>query len=167
MWMIVITLIVVGATTYVWCTRGFFSSLIHMVCVIAAGAIAFGVWELLAVLIRDNAPERGGFSWVQGSAMGLALAVPFAASIAILRGFVDKMLPANAQCEKSADYVGGALCGMVSGVISGGIVVLSAGFLRAGPEFLGYAPASYTSGIGRGIWGAAASRRARERWCPG
>lgn len=150
MWMIIITLFVLGATAYIWCTRGFFSSLVHMICVIAAGAIAFGVWELVAVQIRDNAPDRGSFVWLQGAAMAFALALPFAVSLAVLRGFVDKILPANAQCEKVMDYVGGGVCGVVSGVISAGIVVLSLGFLRAGPDFMGYAQANYTDGAGRG-----------------
>ncbi len=150
MWMIVFTLAVVGATAYIWCTRGFFSSLIHMVCVIAAGAIAFGVWELLAEILREKAPERGGMSWISGAAMGLSLALPFAISLAILRGVIDKILPANAQCEKVADYVGGGVCGVISGVISAGILVLSTGMLRTDPDFLGYQAASYTGGVGRG-----------------
>ncbi|MBX3376349.1 MAG: hypothetical protein KF678_05035 [Phycisphaeraceae bacterium] len=150
MFMILVTLGIVGATAYVWCTRGFFSALIHMVCVIAAGAIAFGVWEILADLLRESAPDRGGFAWLSGAALGLGLALPFAISLAVLRGVIDKILPANAQCEKALDYVGGGVCGAVSGIISAGIVVLSAGMLRVEPDFLGYQAASYTGGAGRG-----------------
>jgi hypothetical protein len=150
MWMLLVTVVVVGATAYIWCTRGFFSSLIHMLCVIAAGAIAFGMWELLADLIREKAPDRGAFNFLQGAALGLSLALPFALSLAILRGIIDKILPANAQCEKVADYVGGGVCGLVSGIISAGIVVLSVGFLRTDHDFLGYSAANYTAGSGRG-----------------
>lgn len=150
MWMLLVTVIIVGATAYVWCTRGFFSAFIHMICVFAAGAIAFGVWEPLSELIREGAPDRGTFSFLSGAALTLGLALPFAISLAVLRAVIDKILPANAQCEKVADYVGGGVCGVISGIISAGIVVLSVGFLRADPEFLGYAQASYTSGQGRG-----------------
>lgn len=151
MLMILAVVAIVGATAYIWCTRGFFSSLIHMVCVIAAGAIAFGVWELLAELLRESSPVgNSSFAWVSGAAMGLALALPFAVSLAVLRGVIDSILPANAQCEKALDYVGGGVCGVVSGVVSAGIVVLSAGMLRVEPEFMGYQAASYTSGSARG-----------------
>lgn len=150
MWMILVTVIIVGATGYIWCTRGFFSSLIHMMCTVAAAAVAFGVWEPLAELIRENAPERNTFSFLQGAAMAIALGVPFAAALGILRAIVDKILPSNAQCEKVADYVGGGVCGVISGVTSAGIVVLSILFLRAEPDFMGYAPANYTGGTGRG-----------------
>jgi len=150
MWMILVTVIIVGATAYIWCTRGFFSSLIHMMCTVAAAAVAFGVWEPLTELIREGAPERNTFSFLQGAAMAIALGLPFAVTLAILRAIVDKILPSNAQCEKVADYVGGGVCGVISGVTSAGIVVLSILFLRAEPEFMGYAPANYTGGTGRG-----------------
>lgn len=150
MWMLLITVIIVGATAYVWCTRGFFSAFIHMMCTIAAGAVAFGVWEPLTELIRENSPDRGTFSFVGGAAMAMGLAIPFAATLAILRAIIDNILPSNAQCEKVGDYVGGGVCGLISGVISAGIVVLAALFLRAEPEFLGYSPANYTGSSGRG-----------------
>src|ERR1043165_4328193 len=150
MWMILVTVIIVGATAYIWCTRGFFSAMIHMLCVLAAGAIAFGVWEPLADLIREKAPERGGFSFLSGAALALGLALPFAISLIILRAIVYKILPANAQCDKTMAYVGGGVCGLVSGVISAGIVVLSIGFLRGDHDFLGYSAANYTGGTGRG-----------------
>lgn len=150
MWMILVTVIIVGATAYIWCTRGFFSAMVHMLCVLAAGAIAFGVWEPLADVIREKAPERGMFSFLSGAALALGLALPFAVSIMVLRAIVDKILPANAQCEKAMDYVGGGICGLVSGIISAGVVVLSIGFLRTDHDFLGYSAASYTGGTGRG-----------------
>lgn len=151
MLMLLFTLVVVGVTAYIWCIRGFFSALVHMVCVIAAGAVAFGVWEPVSYFILDGAPERGFGSFLQDMAFGLGLAIPFAVTLAILRGIVDKILPANAQCEPVADYVGGVVCGFISGVISGGIMVLSIGMLRLAPDSgAEYQAVNYTSGPGRG-----------------
>jgi len=148
--MLLLTLIVVGATAYVWCTRGFFSSLIHMVCVLAAGAIAFGVFEPLSYLILNASTERGTMSFLGGVHWSIGLALPFAFSLAILRLAIDSFLPANAQCDTAADYVGGGVCGAVSGVITAGILVLSIGFLRTPPNFMGYKAVQYTEGTGRG-----------------
>ncbi len=150
MFMLLITVAVAGVTAYIWSTRGFFSSLVHMVCVLAAGAIAFGVWEPVSYLILDQSGDRGFGSMLSGVAWGLGLAVPFALSLALLRAGVDKLLPFNAQCETSVDYIGGAVCGLVSGVISAGIVVLSIGYLRLEPDFGGYKPVVFTSQSGRG-----------------
>jgi hypothetical protein len=133
-----IVLLFVLATAYVWCTRGFFSALIHMVCVLVAGAVAFGVWEPLSLLILKQSPESGTMSFLSGVAWALGLAVPFAVTLAILRVSIDKILPANAQLSTTGDYIGGGVCGLVSGVISAGILVLSVGYLRLDPEFMGY-----------------------------
>lgn len=148
--MLLITVFVVGATTYLWVTRGFMSALIHMVCVIAAGAIAFGVWEPLSLFLLSKSPERGFASGLSGVAWGLGLALPFAASLALLRVAIDSLLPGNAQCHTAVDYVGGGICGFVSGVISAGIIVLSIGLLRLQPEFWGHTPIVYTSLDSRG-----------------
>lgn len=150
MFMLLLTVAVVGATAYIWSSRGFFSALIHMICVLAAGAIAFGVWEPVAYLILDQSGDRGFGSMLGGVAWGISLALPFAISLALLRAAVDKLLPFNAQCESSVDYIGGAICGLVSGVISCGIIVLSIGYLRLEPDFGGYKPVVFTSGSGRG-----------------
>jgi hypothetical protein len=138
MMMIVFALIAVGVSTYVWMTRGFFSALLHMLCVLVAGAIAFGVWEPLGYLFLDIAPDRGFSAFLGDMAWGLALALPFALSLAVLRVAVDSLLPANVVCDKTTNYVGGAACGLVSGVVSGGIIVLSIGFLRLPSDFGGY-----------------------------
>lgn len=150
MMMILLTIVVVGAMAYVWCTRGFFSALIHMVCVLAAGAIAFGVFEPVSYMILKSSEERGTLSFLGGVAWSLGLALPFAVSVAVLRLVIDKILPANAQCETAADYVGGGVCGAVSGVITAGILLLSISFLRLPPDFGGYKAVRYTEGTARG-----------------
>jgi hypothetical protein len=150
MLMILIAVATVGAVTYLWVTRGFMSSLIHMLCVLVAGAIAFGVWEPLSMFLLNSAPDRGFGSFLSDIAWGLGLALPFAISLALLRVSVDALLPFNAQCDPAVDYIGGGVCGFVSGVISAGIMVLSIGFLRVAPDFWGHSPLQYTTQNSRG-----------------
>src|SRR5438045_2589183 len=137
---IIITLIVVGVSAYVWCLRGFFSALLHLACVIVAGAVAFGLWEPVGYLLLGSSPDRGTFSFVSGVAWAAALVFPFVIILAILRAAIDKILPANAQCEATVDYVGGGVCGLASGVICAGILVLSLLNLRLGSDAGGYQP---------------------------
>ena len=150
MLMLIFAVGIAGVTTYIWCLRGFFSALIHMVCVLAAGAVAFGVWEPVSYALMGAMPTSGFFGGLGDMAWGLGLALPFALALAILRGIVDSLLPANAQCETVVDYIGGGVCGVVSGVISAGVVVLSIQGLRLEPDFGGYQSVVFTSGTGRG-----------------
>lgn len=150
MFMILLTFFVVAFTTYMWVTRGFMSAFIHMICVIAAGAVAFGVWEPVSMFMLSRAPDGGFGSGLGGLAWGFGLALPFALTLTILRMGIDALLPANAQCDSITDAIGGGICGFIAGVISMGIIVLSIGFLRAGPSVMGYEPLQYTTQASRG-----------------
>ena len=67
--MSLIALGVVAGLGYLWATRGFFSALLNLICVVIAGAVAFGLWEPVAFLIlasvegaqdsRDAEPAAG------------------------------------------------------------------------------------------------------------
>ncbi len=130
---VILTIAVLG---YIWSSRGFFSALLHLVCTIAAGAIAFGVWEPL-VIATSNAglPE-----WLAGIMWGACLLIPFAISVGILTVLVNLVVRGNAQCEGVADYVGGGICGVFIGIITAGICALSMGFVRSHTDFMGYEP---------------------------
>ncbi|MFG0282826.1 MAG: hypothetical protein ACF8R7_00250 [Phycisphaerales bacterium JB039] len=145
MFMAAVAIVLVLASGYIWLTRGFFSALLNMLCVIVAGAIAFGVMEHVAYAVLRASPERGFFSFISGAAWSIGLAIPFAASLAILRLIVDKLIPHNTKLVSSADYAGGAVCGIISGVITAGIMVMTIGFLRVSSNFMGYQPVVYTS----------------------
>lgn len=129
---------------YLWMARGFWNSLLHLVCTLIAGAVAFGVWEPLAYLILGFSPASGFLSFLEGIAWGAALLVPFAASLAILRAISDAVVPANVQNNKVVDYAGAILCGLGNGAITVGIVVIALGYMRLSTDFLGYRPIDYT-----------------------
>ncbi len=135
-----IALVFVLIIAYVWLIRGFFSAFLHLLCVVIAGAIAFAAWEPLAYAILGSAGQGGT---LEGIAWAVSLAVPFAVSLALLRVAVDKLLPANVNLPAPLNYAGGGLCGLFSGVITSGILMLSIGFLRLDSELWMAKPINY------------------------
>lgn len=148
--MLGVALLIVALITYIWVNRGFFSSMINMVCVIIGGAIAFAVWEPLAHVLLNATPNRGLFLFLGDAAWALALILPFALSTALLRLGVDSVLGANARVNPTVDYVGGGVCGLVAGVITAGFVVLGLGLLRGNASGFGYQRITFRTGNGVG-----------------
>ncbi|MEM9165581.1 MAG: hypothetical protein AAGB48_01000 [Planctomycetota bacterium] len=139
MLMNLISLAIMLGVAYAWSARGFLSSLLHMACVIAAGAIAFGLWETVAILLIENAPD-GFFSFIGDGAWGLGLTLPFVVSLIVLRVITDSLVRSNMATDDVMGYVGGGICGAVSGLITAGIFVNSVAFLRVPQRFMGYEP---------------------------
>lgn len=142
MGMNIIAILVVLGVTYLWLIRGFFSAFIHLLCVIVAGAIAFAVWEPLAFWILGATDPHGIFA---GTAWGVALGLPFAITLIVLRIVIDLLIPANAVIASGPNYAGGAVCGLIAGLIASGFVVLSTGFMRVGSAVMGYQPIAFAA----------------------
>ena len=131
MMMNVFAILIVLASMYIWLLRGFFSAFIHLMCTVAAGAVAFAVFEPIALYILKSAGTRGFVAEVQsGSAWAFALAIPFIVSYAIFRAALDATLRRNVHVSQAANYIGGGLCGTLAGVVLSGIAVMSIGMLR-------------------------------------
>ncbi|MCB9841605.1 MAG: hypothetical protein H6809_08160 [Phycisphaeraceae bacterium] len=137
-YMNLVSVLIILGLGYLWVTRGFFSALINLICVLAAGALALAFWEPTSMFLLKSLPSRGFLNFVQQSSWGLGLALPFAASLALLRAGLDKLLPSNVVVEPAVDYVGGGLCGAAAGIITAGFTVMSIGMLRMDTEFGGY-----------------------------
>lgn len=118
---------------FIWANRGFYSGLINMVCVIAAGAIAFAFWEPIGHALVNAAPARGFLSALQGVAWGLALALPFAVSLAVLRLVMDQVLGKNINVSTPVNYAGAGICGLISALITTGIFALTVSNFRFAP----------------------------------
>ncbi|MCA9272980.1 MAG: hypothetical protein KDA31_08045 [Phycisphaerales bacterium] len=140
MFMNLLSIAIILGLGYLWVTRGFFSALLHLACVIAAGAIAFGLWEPVSMFLLSKAPQSGMGTFIGDAAWGLGLALPFAISLALLRVATDKIAPGNIIIEDTYDAIGGGICGAGIGLITAGIFVLSTGFLRVPASFMGYQP---------------------------
>jgi hypothetical protein len=127
-----VSIAVVLLIAYIWLTRGFFSALIHFLCTLIAGAIAFALWEPIGYAILDGTE---GVGFIDGSAWGIALALPFAVSLILLRFVTDRVLRSNVIISSTGNYVGGGLLGAAAGAISVGIAVIALSYLRV--DFLG------------------------------
>lgn len=137
-YMNLVSVLIILGLGYLWVTRGFFSALINLVCVLAAGALALAFWEPTSMFLLKSLPSRGFLAFAQQSSWALGLALPFAISLGLLRAGLDKLLPSNVVVEPAVDYVGGGLCGVAAGVITAGFTVMSIGMLRMDTEFGGY-----------------------------
>ncbi len=130
---------------YAWMVRGIFSAMLHMICALIAGVIAFAVWEPLSLMLVNASPQRGFFSFLESIAWGVSLVVPFAVSFLLLRMVSDKVVPNNIKNNTAIDYAGGAVFGLGTGVISMGILVIGVGNMRVETNFLGYQPLWYST----------------------
>jgi len=125
--------------------RGAFSALLAMVATLAAGAVAFGLYQTVLNLLLPMAGTGGTFSRLIESTMyGLALLLPFVVSLAIFRVALDLLIPGNLKTPAAADFLGGFLFGAVNGLVTVGVVVLSLGMMRFGADmgFFGHDPIS-------------------------
>jgi hypothetical protein len=122
-----------------WAARGFFSALIHMVCTIVAGAIAFAAWEPVTMLLMQSGGSL--IDW----AHGLGLALPFALSLIVLRLGTNALLPKNVDLDGITNLAGGAVCGLIAGTLTVGIFVISLGYLRLETTIMGYEPITFSN----------------------
>lgn len=125
------------AMVAIWATYGFFSAFLHLMIVIVSGTFAFAIWEPLSFWLLGRMP---------GTAWGVGLLVPFALSIVVLRILMDKYCKMNLHFPRLADQIGGAACGLGAGVLTGGMLLIGAGFLMP-TTFMGYQPYRMT-GVG-------------------
>lgn len=132
---------------YMWSIRGFYSSFLHLVAVIVAGAFAFGLWEPVSIWLLGVAPEKGLLSSISGNAWAIGLVVPFLLSLVIIRVVMDKLLVANVAQADLVNYIGGGACGLGTGIVSVGILVIALGSIRFSDSTMGmgYRPVNYTS----------------------
>lgn len=131
---------------YLWMLRGTFSAFINLLCVVAAGAVTFAVWEPLGYYFVGAAGQRGFFAeMVQGSAWAWAMVLPFAISLAIFRAALDGVLRRNVHFDPVVNYIGGGLCGALSGIIVSGFAVMCSGLYRLDPEMgiFNYKPVAF------------------------
>ena len=136
MFMNILVVVVLLGVAYLWCLKGFFSALLHLGCTIAAGAIAFGVWEPLVFLTTKHITQE----WLNNLMWAASLIVPFSLSLAILTILVNVLVRANAQCDRALDYVGGGICGLLIGGITAGMCALSMSYTRTHADFMGFQP---------------------------
>lgn len=126
----ILALAAVLVFTWVWVIRGFFSAFLHMLCVLAAGAVAFAVYEPVTLLLLSQAPDRGIGTILRDTSHGIALGLSFAISLVIFRVVVDKSVPNNLKFPDNVEYVGAGVCGLATSIVTVGMVLMSLGMMR-------------------------------------
>ncbi|MFG0256544.1 MAG: hypothetical protein ACF8GE_01445 [Phycisphaerales bacterium JB043] len=118
---------------YMWTEQGLVSAFLHLCCTIAAGAVAFGVWELL-VYSALMGPKTIALAWTLG------LMLPFLVCLLVFRLICDKTIAWDVKVDNTTRFVVGGLMGLCSGTIAIGITVIALGFLGLGAGLFGYQP---------------------------
>jgi hypothetical protein len=119
----VIGILAILLITYWWGSSGAFSAMIHFLCVVTSGCIAFAVWEPIAYRML------GGGSGEY--AKGLVLLGTFIAVVVVLRLFSDRYIPMNLSLPRAADVLLGGAFGLASGVLTIGFLVIAIGFFQS------------------------------------
>lgn len=138
-----VVIAIIGIIAYIWASRGFFSAFLHMLCVIVSGAIAFAIWEPISLMIMGF--DSSGSGWLTDMSWTIGLILPFSLILSILRLSLDKLLPFNVDLDGVTNLVGGGVCGLVSGVLTAGILLIGGSYLRLGTNLVGYNAVDFES----------------------
>ncbi len=141
MFMNILVIVFVLSVAYAWMTRGVFNAMLHALCVFFAGAIAFALWEPLAMIVLG----LSDMPLVEGIAWGVSLILPFVILMIVFRVITDKVVKANIKSATAVDYAGGAVFGLISSGLTAGVLVIGISYMRLPSTFLGYQPVYYTS----------------------
>ena len=126
-----VLIVMAGFIAYWLANQGFFSALLHLVCVIVAGAIAFAVWE---PVVTGFLLKGGGFD---NYAWGIVLVGVFVVVLFILRMVMDRIAPANVGIPHWANLVFGGGVGAAAGILTVGIFIIGAGHVQSSNKLLG------------------------------
>ena len=120
----------VMAMAIYWSTQGLFSAFLHLGLMIAAGAVALGIWQPLVIgFLLARMPS---YAW------GVGLLAPFALVLLLLRVISDKLIAGNMKFPPWVDSLGGLIAGSIAGILTAGIVLIGISFLPLPPTILGY-----------------------------
>lgn len=126
----VLLILFLALMAYVWATfQGFFTALIQLIIVVAAGALALAMWEPLTLNFFFD--PFGDYAW------GLGLLGPFLFLIIALRAIFSQVITRSVSFLSVFDTVGGAACGLLSGILTAGITIVGVGFLPLPASFGG------------------------------
>ncbi len=131
MWLSLILIVLICAIAFFQATQGLFSALIMTLLTLCCAAFALGVHEYVA--ISWLAPK-----WRPDFSFALALGASFGISLLLLRAAMDNLIRRSCLLPSWVDRVGGAVCGLVTGITIAGIAALCLQLVPFGGSFLGY-----------------------------
>ena len=124
-------ILVALATYWFGFKEGFFSGVVHLVCVVVAGALAFAFWEPLAHTLL-GIPAFREWAW------GLSLLALFSLLLLALRIATNLLIPDRQNYPHAIDVAGGVVTGLCTGILTTGIGLIGIGFLPVGDLGGGY-----------------------------
>ncbi len=132
MYLNILIIVFILAMAIVWSHQGLFSAFLHMMIVVAAGSLALALWEPLVIgLLIKYIPM---YAW------GVGLLALFGLVLLVLRIVMDKLVPMNMKFMNMVNMIGGGVCGVASGILTSGIIIIGLGFLPLPADILGYQP---------------------------
>ena len=120
----------IALITYWWATQGLFSATLHLVCVIGAGVLAFATWEPVSDLMMGTAA-------LIPYARGIALLLPFAVYLLVLRIAADKLAPDNLNFPHFINLGLGGVVGAAAASLTVGISLIGIGYTHSSRDMLG------------------------------
>lgn len=126
----VVVILLVGLIAYMHYVQGLLSGLISAVLALLASAMAMSYYEPLARTLSG-----GKFN---DTAQGICLLSIFAGVYLITRVIFDKFVPGNVRVPFIADKIGGAVMGLLAGLIAMGMIVIALQMMPFGPSIAGY-----------------------------
>lgn len=109
--------------------EGFFSGVVHLICVIVAGAITFAFWEPLSMTMLSS--PMGEFAW------GLSFLGLFCFTLIVLRIATNLLIPSRQNFPPLIDYICGTIVGVAIGFLTAGMGLIGVGFLPIGGHVAG------------------------------
>ena len=126
-----------GLIAYWWANQGLYSAVLHLMCVICAGVLAFASWEPVTNIFA-GVPALLAYS------KGIGLLLPFAMYLFVLRLLADKLAPDNLNFPHWANLTLGGAFGVASGVLTVGIALIGIGHTHSSRDILGVTGAART-----------------------
>jgi len=126
----IIFIVLLLLIAYMHFMQGLFGGFISAVIAVISGAIAFSYFEPLAY-----AMSGGKFN---DSAQSVCILGIFALSYMILRSIFDSLVSGNIRINSTVDKIGGAIFGVVAGMIGLGIAAVALQLMPFGPSLGGY-----------------------------
>lgn len=118
------------AMVVVWAHYGLFSSFLHLCLVIVAGALSIGLWEPIAQgMLMGRMPN---YAWAVGL---LAPLVPMLIGFHLVQ---DRLVGVSVQFPDILNKLGGAVFGLIAGLLTAGLVIIGVGFTAMPAKMLGH-----------------------------
>jgi len=127
----IILILVVGLVAYLHYIQGLLSGLISVVLALVATAIAIANYEPMATSISGGK--------YNDQAQGICLIGLFAVVYIVGRVIFDKLVPGNVRLPHLVDAIGGAVCGVIAGIMLAGLIAIAMQSMPFGISVAGYA----------------------------